>query len=224
MSMSFNRSGRALRAGVLVLFLAACATSTSLVNVWGDPAYTGGPFKKIIVIGLGGDGSTSRTFEDIFAAELRLRGVEGIPGHTVLAEGSQADKAAIAKAAQEEGADGFLVARLAKAEKQAQSTPGYNAALPLITQNTVGSNPSLPVSYNNNFYGYYDATYAFSAPVSMQYDVVTVESNLWDVRTEKLVWSGTTQTFAPGSVKQEAPGFAKLIIDQLASRKLIPTK
>jgi hypothetical protein len=54
--------------------------------------------------------------------------------------------------------------------------------------------------------------------------VVTVETNLWDVASNKLVWSGTTQTFAPGSVNQEAPGFAKLIIDALAERKLLPAK
>jgi hypothetical protein len=223
MSMSFKLSRRVFGSAVLALFLASCSTS-SLVNVWEDPAYKGGPFKRIIVIGLGADGTMSRTFEDIFAAQLNEQGVQGIAGHTIIPEESHADKAAIGKAAQEAGADGFLLARLVKSEKSAQTAPGYNAALPLIAETTAGYSAKLPVTYNNNFYGYYDAVYTYSAPTTLEYDVVTVESNLWDARTEKLVWSGTTQTFAPGSVSQEAPGFAKLIIKQLASRNLLPVK
>ena len=51
--------------------------------------------------------------------------------------------------------------------------------------------------------------------------VANVETNLFDVKTKRVVWLGTTQTFNPSSVGQETPGFAKLIIGQLAARGLI---
>lgn len=211
MSMSFKAWNRHLVPALLALLLASCLTSTSLVNVWEDPAYKGGPFRKIMVLGVGADGGMSNTFEDIFAAELRQRGVDAIPGHTVLPAGEQASREVIEKAGRAAGADGFLLARLVRTQKQTQSVAGYNPAIPAS-------------GYVNNFYGYYDAAYIYSPPASYHYEVVTVETNLWDVRTEKLVWSGTTQTFAPGSVNQEAPGFAKLIVGQLASRNLLPSK
>jgi hypothetical protein len=195
-----------------VLLLGACATSTKLVNVWEDPAYSAGPFKKVIVLGLGGEGSTSQTFEDIFAAELTRRGVDGTPGHTLLPAGQQPSREAIEQAAKNAGADGFLVARLVKTDKEQQTTPGYS---PTVVPG---------VGYYNNFYGYYSSAVTYNPPITYQYEVVTVETNLWDVRTGKLVWTGTTQTFAPGSVNQEAPGFARLITDALAQRKLIPAK
>ncbi len=191
------------------LLLAACATSTNLVNVWEDPAYSGGPFRKVIVLGLGAEGS-SQTFEDIFGAELTRRGVEGVPGHKLFPQGEQPSREAIEKAARDAGADGFLVARLVKSDKEQQQVPGYS---PTVVPG---------VGYYNNFYGYYTAAVTYTPPVTYDYEVVTVETNLWDVRTGKLVWAGTTQTFAPGSVNQEAPGFAKLIIDALAQRKLVP--
>jgi hypothetical protein len=194
-----------------LLLLAACAPSTKLVNVWQDPAYNSGPFKKVMVLGLGADGAMSRTFEDIFAAELKRRGVDAIPGYTAVPEGQQASREAIEKAARGAGADAFLVARLVKSEKETQYSPGYSSAIPAV-------------GYYNNFYGYYNAAVTYAPAVSYQYEVVTVETNLWDVASNKLVWSGTTQTFAPGSVNQEAPGFAKLIIDALAERKLLPAK
>jgi hypothetical protein len=204
---------RRIAAGVLPLILVvACATSTKLVNVWQDPAFTGGPMKKIIVLGLGSDGAMSQNFEDIFAAELKRRGVEAVPGHTLLPQDPPPTREAMERAAKTVGADGFLVARLVKTDKETQYSPGFSpTAVP-----GVGS--------YNNFYGYYSAAVTYAPPVAYQYEVVTVETNLWDVSTDKLVWAGTTQTFAPGSVSQEAPGFAKLIINSLAERKLIPAK
>jgi hypothetical protein len=204
---------RRLAAAVFpLLLLAACASSTKLVNVWQDPAYSAGPFKKIIVLGLGSDGGMSQTFENIFAAELKRHGVEAIPGNTLLPPDQQASREAIQQAAKSVGADGFLVARLVKTQKESQYTPGYSPSVA----------PGL--GYYNNFYGYYSAAATYSPPVAYQYELVTVETNLWEVQTDKLVWAGTTQTFAPGSVSQEAPGFAKLIVDALASRSLIPAK
>ena len=54
-----------------------------------------------------------------------------------------------------------------------------------------------------------------------QYDLATVETTLFDVATGRVVWTATTQTFNPTSVQREAPGFADVIIGQLAARGLI---
>jgi len=56
-----------------------------------------------------------------------------------------------------------------------------------------------------------------------QYDLATVETKLFDVQTT-LVWAATTNTFNPRSVAREAPAFANLIIEQLASRQIISSK
>jgi hypothetical protein len=50
----------------------------------------------------------------------------------------------------------------------------------------------------------------------------TAEVNLFDVRTNKLVWGGTTETFNPISVGRESAGFADVVIDALAKRGLVP--
>lgn len=54
-----------------------------------------------------------------------------------------------------------------------------------------------------------------------QYDVATVEASLYDVKTQRLVWAATTETFNPNSVAQETPGYADIIIKQLAARGII---
>jgi hypothetical protein len=57
-----------------------------------------------------------------------------------------------------------------------------------------------------------------------QYDLATVESKLFDVQTKQLVWAATTTTFNPTSVARETPGFADVIIGQLAQRGIIQNK
>ena len=49
----------------------------------------------------------------------------------------------------------------------------------------------------------------------------TLESSLYDVRTEELVWTTRSRTFAPESVDQVVQEVSGLIIDDLISRKLI---
>jgi len=51
-----------------------------------------------------------------------------------------------------------------------------------------------------------------------------VETKLFDVKTKQLVWAATTTTFNPRSVARETPGFADLIIGQLAQRDIISIK
>jgi hypothetical protein len=212
---------RRIAAAVLPLFLlASCAsTSTSLKNVWEEPSFAGGPFKRIIVFGLGADGALSHSFEDIFAAELKLRGVEGIPGHTLIAESEKATTENIERAAKAAGADGFLVARLVKADRETRAGAG---SMPTVAMDQGPGSPT--VGTYNSFYGYYGAAVAYTPPVTYQYEVVTVETDLWDARSDKRVWSATSQTFAPGSVTKEAPGFARVILDSLAKRGLVPAK
>ncbi len=57
-----------------------------------------------------------------------------------------------------------------------------------------------------------------------QYETAAVETKLFDVKTKQLVWAATTSTFNPTSVARETPGFATLIIGELASRGIIPAR
>jgi hypothetical protein len=52
----------------------------------------------------------------------------------------------------------------------------------------------------------------------------TAEVNLFDVRTNKLVWGGTTETFNPSSVQRESAGFADVVISALAKQGLVPSR
>jgi hypothetical protein len=72
------------------------------------------------------------------------------------------------------------------------------------------------------WWGGYSGWYA--VPQVTQYQVATAETTVFDVKTHKIVWSATSQTFNPRSVQQEAPGLADAVIADLKARGLIAAK
>jgi hypothetical protein len=188
-----------------VLLLGACA-STSLVNQWKSPEFSGPPLRKVLVVGVTQQPSVRRVFEDEFAAALRAAGVEAVPSYTIIAEDGRAEQALLEQAVEEQGADGVLVTRLVRSEQKTQVTPGYYHPAPAM-----------------GFYGWYSAAWVgyYEPPMVYQYDVVTSETSLYSPPQSRLVWSGTTETFSPRDVKKETQGFAKVIIGALREQGIV---
>src|SRR5947209_13403623 len=94
----------AVMGAALTLLLAGCA-STRIVDSWSDPAFTGGPFKRVMVLAVTRNASARRTFEDIFAAKLRATGIEAVPGYQQLAEDGPVNEERMNAAVRAAGAD-----------------------------------------------------------------------------------------------------------------------
>lgn len=186
-----------------VVVLAACA-STTIRSAWFDTNYKGGPMKRIVVVGVGGQVADRRVFEDSFAAQLRAAGVDGIPGYTVAPDETRMDDAAFAAAVERTGADGVLIVRLLNVDTRTQVS---TAMVP---------GPMMWGPYG----GFYGPVWFPTTQVN-QFDVAQVESSLYDTKTRRLVWSATTDTMNPSTVAQETPRFAAVIIGQLRARGLI---
>lgn len=197
---------RTIALGLAAVALAACQT-TSIKSAWFDPGYTGGPMKKIVVVGVGGNVVNRRVFEDVFAQKLRAAGVEGIPGYTVIQDDARAAEAPFAAAVEKTGAQGALMVRLLGVDTKTQVHTTMIAG-------GFGWGP------HGGMYGpgWYPVTEV------NQYDIATVEASLYDVRTRRLVWAATTETLNPTSVERETPGYADLVIGQLAARGAIPAQ
>ena len=192
--------GRLASLAMAILF-AGCA-STSIVDSWSDPSYQGGPFKRIMVLGVTKNAVARRTFEDIFASKLRATGIEAIPGYQYLPQDGQVNEPELNAAVRASGADGLLMVRLLRVDRQTRVATNY-----------------APMTFPG-YYGFYTAWVAY--PDVYQYDIATAEVNVFDVRTNKLVWGGTTETFNPSSVRRESAGFADVVIAALAKRGLVP--
>ena len=91
--------------------LAACAT-TSLQSAWYDTSYRGGPFHRILVVGVGANLTDRRVFEDIFAQQLNTAGTRGIPGYQFLPDDARQNEPGWNEGVTRSGADGLLLVRV----------------------------------------------------------------------------------------------------------------
>jgi len=188
------------------LLLGACA-STKLINSWRDSRYSGPPPAKILVIGVTKQSGIRRTFEDIFAEQLRAHRVEAIQSYTLIPEDGEVAQERLAQAVQESGAQGVLITRLVKVDRQTQYYPGTYVG------------PRL-----GGFYGFYSTAWIgfYDPPQVYTYDVVTSETSLFEAKSNRLLWSGTSETFSPRDVKKDTSEFASVIIRALAEQGLVP--
>ncbi len=199
---------RTLAALAAVALLGACQT-TSIQSAWFDTSYRAGPFKKMVVIASDGTTADSRVFEDIFVQKLQAAGIVAVPGYTTVPPDARRSEAPFAAAVAATGADGVIIVRLLRVDTK--------------TQVSTMMMPGPMIGPWGGFYGpgFYGGGF-YAVPDITQYDVASVETNVYAVATHTLVWAATTQTVNPKTVAQEAPGYADLIITQLRSRNLLP--
>jgi hypothetical protein len=188
--------------------LAACQT-TSIQSAWYDTSYRGGPFRKVVIIASDGTTADTRVFEDIFVQKLNASGVQALPGYTTVPPGARRDQSQFAAAVAATGADGVIIVRLLRIDTK--------------TQVSTVMMPGPMIGPWGGFYGpgFYGGGF-YAMPEVNQYDVASVETNVYYVPTHSLVWAATTQTVNPTTVVQEAPAFADIIIGQLRARNLLP--
>jgi hypothetical protein len=188
----------------IALLLAACA-STTLSNSWVNPEYKGPPLKKVMVVGVSSQPALRRTFEDEIVKELKAVGVEGVASYNFIPEDGKAEEARVSAAVKEAGVQGVLITRFVRVDVNTQVTPAY------------------PPMWGMGYYGGYAGAWGgyYDPPMVTQTDTLILDTSLYGVDESHLLWSGTTQTFAPSNLRQEMPGFAKVVIGALQKHKLI---
>ena len=183
--------------------LSGCAT-TSIISEWRDPEVKeAGPYKKLFLAAITKQETVRRQMEDAFKDNLSAHGAEGVPSYGPLTEAAEAKKERLVKAVKDSGADAVLVIRLVKRETETTISPAYYG----------------PTGY---YGGYHDSWSGFYDPVSVyQYEVITLEVKLLEVKSGQLVWAASTETVDPGKLEKEITAYAKLITDRMGELKLV---
>ena len=193
--------------------IASCTPATQMKEVWKEPSYTPKESRKVLVIGLAENERNRNIFEEAMQKELAARHVETVLGSKTLpADPKSVDQSELRQKVQATGADLVLVTRVIGVDNETQYVPGSTYYAPA------------PGYYG--FYGYYYSSYAVvSDPGYLRtYKVVKVETNVYDVASEKLVWSGVSHTEDPSSVMQAIDEVSATFVQALAADKVIASK
>jgi hypothetical protein len=195
---------RMLALTLLVGVASACST-TSLQDSWKDPQFTTGPLRNVLVLGIARNQATRRVFEDSFAQSLKARGTPATPSYPLLPEVGVIPRDRIQQAMAQSGSDSVLVTRVLRVQRTVLVTAGRGA----------------PDYVRDDFQGWYAQTWTSEPPPIEQYDVLTLESTLWDMRRGQVVWKGTSETTARGDTAGVTAELANLLIARMKADRVI---
>jgi hypothetical protein len=188
--------------GLAIIALVTGCTTAKPVTEWRDANYQGGPVNNILIVGVAAQESVRRTFEETFVNRLRETGIDAMASFEAIPKESRPSKDSIKAAIDEKNVDAVLVTHLVGVdEKQIYHPP----------------------TYSGRFYGYYGFVggYAYEPGYVSNQKTVKLESNLYDAKTTKLVWSMQSATVNPSSEKKLIEAKIKTVVEQLQAQNLL---
>lgn len=199
---------RARSITILVLlagFVASCATSTQLTSQWKDPGYTGTPGQKVAVIAVTGTERNTMIWESSMSTALQSAGAVPVAGSTMFPNtwaGQKPDSATLVNTINQSGVQLVMVSRLTAVNQVQTYVPGT-------------------VTYG--YYGYYGGGGIYGSPGYYETDTeVVLETNVFDVYTQKLVWSAASSTLDPSNANDAATSISNTVVQNMVSTGVLP--
>ena len=208
---------RALPTVALALGALACASSTKMLQSSTTPDFRQGSVKKVFVVGVARNELLRRIYEDSFVADLKKDKVEAEPGYKRIPDPDpkKIDKDAVAAGLRKDGFTHVLVTRLVSVEDRETYHPPSTM--------TVGVGFGGYPGYYGGWYPYMSMSYGYvtSPGYTTVNTVVGLETNIYDLETQKLVWTGLTQSWIDTSAEKEIPKVIYAVLWDLRSKKVI---
>lgn len=175
---------------VLVVGAAGCAT-TEFRSTWKDPTAQAFTLhgQRVAAFVITPNESQRRAGEDILAGELTARGVQGIAGYQLTGAKPVRDSEVLRRDLERAGVEGTVIMRVVDRRQEVNFVPGG--------------------PYYGSMYGYWDYGWGATAyPGFVDTNtIVSVETLVYSVRQDKLLWGGVSDTIDPHNLD----GFIKEI-------------
>lgn len=195
---------------VLALALTACAgSSIKMIPIHLEEARSAQPIKDVLVIVIIDDQEIRAIFEKHFVDWLNVKGVEAITSVEVLPikKGVKLKKEAIVEVVDAYENDTILLTHLL----------GYE-------ESEVFSRDRPQFFYN--YYGFYNYAWGYVYWPTIYGEEVqfSLETRLYDVKTESLVWAGESQVKNPETTGQAIGQVVVAVMQELEKHALLPAK
>ena len=194
-------------AAISVAVIYACS-GTTLTSKPIDETRLAKPVSDILVIYVGSDENTRKFFENKFVAQFKSVRVDAVSSNEAISMPSnlKIEEDAIIRAVDHYESDAVLITHLTDLDRKE-------------VHNRVN-----PAEFG--FAGYYGRLYAYHHDSGYVGTSTTVhlESNLYSVETEKLIWSGETKTWNKETKGEIIEGVIKAVVADLIKNKLIAPK
>src|SRR5436190_21531689 len=187
-----------------LVLVSGCWRRTQLAATWHEPSPTLLNFNRTVAVFVTTDESMRRAVEDQLAAVFP----NTIPSYRVLPNAASADKATILQQLRGAGFDGAISMRVTNVSEQVTYNAAYGGA---YWGGAYGFN-----GYWNNAWAYpYDPYYITTT------QIVSVETNVYSLKDDKLVFAALSQTSDPANVGKLVRSVMRHINEQLRKDGMI---
>jgi hypothetical protein len=215
MNTHFPSVTKAITFLATVFLLFSCA-NTKITQSWTDPDNKK-VYKDLLVIGVAESEQNRRIFETQFIQKLRKDGIEAVASYTLLDSTVEINRNTVTNAIKGLDIDGVIITHLVSDKEESVYRPGT-----VVNAGGYGGYGG----YGRGMYGYnsYVNSYVSTPGYYQSVQTYVLETNLFDVETEKLIWSARSRTFAPDSVDELIVDLVELIVTNLEEKNLIQKK
>jgi len=189
-------------------------TVTHITSSWKAPNAISGSYKRIMVVGIiqEADRSMREKMEMHLVGDLRSLGYNAVSAYQEYGPKTfeKLNEAEVKSKLAESDVDAVITIVLLDKKKERYYVPERVIYSPYYT-------------YHDHFYGYYNSmNYRIGAPG--YYEVETKyfwESNLYDLASDKLVYSAQTQSFEPKKTEVVAHEYGQKIVENMLKNKIL---
>jgi hypothetical protein len=193
--------------GVAALGCSACA-STPFVSSWrapdAEPLQIRGA--RVAAVAMIDRVASRRIAEDAIAKELTARGAVGVPMYQIYPDEDPTDEPAARAALEREGYTGLVVFRPVGSRQESTAAPPYSGP-----------------AYSMYWGGYFGFGWAMPwyGPETVGYTLVFVETLVYSLRQNRLVWGGQSTVMNPSGVDRLVHETAVKVAKELERQGLL---
>ena len=194
----------------LCSFILSSCSANKLTSSWKDASLDQYQMGTVLVVGIARDETKRRIYEDTFVSSLTEAGVQAIPSYTVSKQSVEPSEKALREMLTKAHATSVLITHMISQKE----TESYQRSARLIGTNNY---------YGSTLYGYYPFIWSSIAPAGSYTSTIKVmlETNLYDVKTERLLWSAHSESTDPVMTRKYYQELIDLFLDDLKKDNLL---
>jgi len=186
----------------IICVVASSCSTTKITSSWSEPNKTIvlNKLNKVLAVALLKNEANNRKAEDQIIERLNGKGV--VSYSYLNTTFNKKNEEAIRDKIKLDGFDGVVTIRLIDVDKERTYTPGHLS--------------SYPLEYRT-FSGYYYRTWnAYSIPgYYATTKTYTIETNVFSIKEDKIIWTGLTQTIDPNGVNKMTAAVVKEVFKKM---------
>jgi len=212
MSLLNQKNYKSILLASTVFLLVSCA-NTKITQSWAEPDNKKS-YNDLLIIGIGESQQTRRAYESYFVEELRANGAEAEASYKLIKSSEKIERDTVLKAIEGLDIDGVIITHMVAVDEETVYRPGTNYAYGAYG------------GYGRGMYGYYPHvnSYVSSPGYYTTHETYMLETTLYDIQTEEMVWTARSSTFSPESVDEVIVDLTRLLIKDLKDKGLVKEK